>query len=113
MNKSYYLTRVRVLLALLVIIAILAIGAGVIYHEEGSGSWASQPSGTEVLKEEGPGLRDEPVQVIKEEGPGLSNWWLGREVQIVKEEGPGLSRWWLGREVQIVKEEGPGLLIDV
>ena len=108
MNKSRYPTKVRTLFAVLLILTLLAAGAGIFYFDNGPDFDTSSAPWAEILKEEGPGLRKggpkSGVEMTKEEGPGLN---IGD--QLVKEEGPGLRKGKPGSAVQVVKEEGPGL----
>ena len=110
MKKSRISTKIQALFALLIIVALLAMRAVVLTYEGESGFRASQPPWTQIIKEEGPGLKSvQPnpgEEVLKEEGPGLRGGWPPFGVQIVKEEGPGL-RGGCGGRSQGCSREGP------
>ena len=104
MNKSRYPTKVKTLIALLILATILILGAGVV-SQDMSGFIVPDFFGSEFLKEEGPGLRPGPRdlsdEVLKEEGPGLKYPFQAIEVEIVKEEGPGLRKPKPGRGIGV------------
>jgi hypothetical protein len=100
-----YPTKIQAFLLLIILAVVLSVGAGLLVHKQSLDLGAIHSNWTEIVKEEGPGLKGPALEILKEEGPGLRPVNPSGDIQVVKEEGPGLG----SSEVQVVKEEGPGL----